>query len=164
MALISSGRLLRKAIFWATVTSAITQTEDSEGCTLLSIAHTATGGIKGETDNLRVDGAEYSHNSVIFGTQKVRTSWLDLKKGDIAPGVATGEHLDPYLIQDWLEEEKGSSPGQILLQVMADTNGWTAKQVWGFALVDGKRHHVKRCVVKKGEKCARIRVVYELVA
>lgn len=39
--------------------------------------------------------------------------------------------------------------------------GWNVYQVWGFAIVDGKRMHVRRIVSKKGREEHRIRTVYD---
>jgi len=40
-------------------------------------------------------------------------------------------------------------------------NGWTARQIWGFADIDGTRRYVRRVVVKKGPKVQRQRIVYD---
>jgi len=158
--------IIRKAVSWATITGNATQTKDAQGHTLLSIAQTATGGIKGETETHKIDGSEIVHSSGMFGTQRVRTSWLDLTNNKPAPGVRTGEGLDPFLTQGWLEESgNGGSPGHILVNVKSDKSGWTAEQVWGFALIDGKRYHVKKFIVRNREQDQRadVRVVYEYV-
>ncbi|KAK3305954.1 uncharacterized protein B0T15DRAFT_533915 [Chaetomium strumarium] len=156
--------ILRKAISWATITGTVTQTKEANGCTLITVAQTATGGIKGETEYVRVDGAEHRHNSQVFGTQLVRTRWLDLRSKRPAPDVATGEQLDPYLRQGWLEEETEGSPGHVWITSSCEKAGWRVEQVWGFALVDGQRYHVKRFVITKGEQRAECRMVYDWVS
>ncbi|KAK3996229.1 hypothetical protein QBC44DRAFT_304610 [Cladorrhinum sp. PSN332] len=156
--------IIRKAVSWATITGNVTQTKDGEGYTLISIAQTATGGIKGETESHRIDSSEIAHGSAMFGTQRVRTSWLDLVNKKPAPGVRTGEGLDPFLTQGWLEEAgNDGSPGHILVNVSSDKSGWTAEQVWGFALIDGQRYHVRRFIVRNGDQRADVQVVYEYV-
>ena len=97
----------------------------------------------------------------MFGVLCVQTRWLDLTGKSTGPGVATGEKLDPYLCQGWLEEEAEDLPGHIWITSTCEKGGWRAEQVWGFALVDGKRHQVKRFVVTKGEERAAIRIVYD---
>ena len=47
--------------------------------------------------------------------------------------------------------------------VESQGNGWTARQVWGFADVRGERRYVRRVVVKKGGKTIRARLVYDFV-
>lgn len=157
------GRIIRKAVSWATITGQVTQTKNEDGHTIISIEQTATGGLKGETEKHQVDGTEFAHGSGMFGVQRVRTQWLDLKFPKPAPGVATGEDLDPYLTDNWLEEEAQGSPGHLLVRVSSDKSGWTAEQVWGFALIDGERYHVKKFIVRNGDQRADVRVVYEWV-
>ncbi|KAK4164416.1 hypothetical protein QBC43DRAFT_318095 [Cladorrhinum sp. PSN259] len=158
--------IVRKAVSWATITGNLTQKKDTAGYTAITIAQTATGGIKGETETHRIDNSEIAHSSAMFGTQRVRTSWLDLVNHKPATGVSTGEGLDPYLTEGWLEDGgNDGSPGHILVHVSSDKSGWTAQQVWGFALIDGKRHFVKRFIVRNREQDQRadVRIVYEWV-
>jgi len=41
--------------------------------------------------------------------------------------------------------------------------GWTAEQIWGFEIINGKRYHTRRVIVKnaKGDKSERVRLVYD---
>jgi hypothetical protein len=40
---------------------------------------------------------------------------------------------------------------------------WTAEQIWGFEMIDGKRYHTRRVVVKSpaGERVEHLRLVYD---
>lgn len=146
--------IIRKAVSFATITGKLSQTKDPEDVTCIQIAQTATGGIKGETEVHKLDGKDYAHSSGVFGTQVVNTSWVHLKS----------EHskgLEGWLREGWLEGDDNASPGNIHVSVKHDKAGWTAHQVWGFAMVEGKRYFVKRFLVQKGSSDAKVRMVYE---
>lgn len=40
-------------------------------------------------------------------------------------------------------------------------NGWTARQCWGFEVVDGERRYVRHSIVHKGKDVKRVRLVYD---
>lgn len=41
-------------------------------------------------------------------------------------------------------------------------DGWTAHQVWGFAVVEGERRHVRRILARReGWREERVRMVYD---
>lgn len=146
--------IIRKAVSFATITGKLSQTKDAEDVTCIKIAQTATGGIKGETEIHRVDGKDYPHSSGVFGTQIVNTSWVHLKS-------EKSHGLEGWLREDWLEGDDNASPGNIHVSVKHDKAGWAAQQVWGFAMVEGKRYFVKRFLVQRGSRGAKVRMVYE---
>ena len=45
--------------------------------------------------------------------------------------------------------------------VESKTDKWTANQVWGFEVIDGKRRHVRHVVVRKEEDWKQARLVYD---
>ena len=45
--------------------------------------------------------------------------------------------------------------------VESKDNGWTADQVWGFEMVDGKRYYVRHVCVRKGSDWKMARLVYD---
>lgn len=151
--------IIRKAIFWATITGRLTQNK-FEGLTHISIEKTATGGIRGETETHRLDGSECSHGSAMFGTQLVRSSWLCLPAEDKTT-VTTPSAIDEYLLEGWLQEEPAGAPGHIHVSVVNKKARWQAQQVWGFATVEGQRRFVKKFVVTRGDEAARVRIVYD---
>lgn len=71
---------------------------------------------------------------------------------------------DAFLREEWLEgEEENSGPnGERHIQSYAvnEERGWTADQVWGFAIIDGKRYHTRRVVIRKGSEVLKVRLVY----
>jgi len=142
----------RKAIAWATITLHTKQYTPSDGITHIDIDQTATGGVKGTTENRLLDWTERSHSDYMFGDLKGKSRWVNLD----------GEGLDSFLTEGWLEEEAGPN-GEKHVQswVLNEANGWTAEQIWGFAIVEGARYHTRRVVVTKGEEVLKIRLVYD---
>jgi hypothetical protein len=147
------GWLTRKAISLATVTLHVKQYTDEAGNTHIDIDQTATGGIKGTTEKRELIWEFKEHDDHIFGKLKGKSRWLDLDAVE-----------DPFLKDGWLEgeEEKGGPAGELHVESYVENNekGWTADQIWGFALVDGKRYYVRRVVVKKGSEELKVRLVY----
>lgn len=47
--------------------------------------------------------------------------------------------------------------------VESQDSGWTARQCWGFAKVNGVRKHVRRVVVRNGSKRATANFVYDFL-
>ena len=66
------------------------------------------------------------------------------------------EDADRYLREGWEE-------GEVVEGFVESVGGgWMARQVWGFAVVDGQRRHVRRVLArKKGWADQRIRLVYD---
>lgn len=146
--------IIRKAVSFATITGKLSQTKDADDVTCIQIAQTATGGIKGETEIHKLDGKDYPHSSGVFGTQVVKTGWVNLKSED-------SKDLEGWLREGWFEGDDNASPGNIHVSVKHEKAGWTAQQVWGFAMIEGKRYFVKRFLVQKEAKDAKVRMVYE---
>jgi hypothetical protein len=102
-------------------------------------------------------GPDHPHDDHIFGQLKGKSRW-------IATGSPEYEALDQFMREAWLEEgEQGGPNGESHVQswVVNEENGWTAEQIWGFAVVDGKRYYVRRVVVTKGEEVLSVRLVYD---
>jgi len=157
LALQGIGWMTRKAISWATVTLHVTQTTDPSGLTHITIANTATGGIKGTTEERQLDWTFREHDDHMFGSLRGRSRWL-------TPSTGREENLDPYLFEGWEENGEEAGPGgETKIESLSESNGkgWVADQIWGFAVVDGKRYHVRRVVVSKGGEVIRVRFVYD---
>jgi len=156
LALQGIGWLTRKAIGLATVTLSIKQYTE-EGVTHIDIEQTATGGIKGTAELRTLDWSEREHSDHIFGNLKGKNRWCTL---DICKD-------DAFLKDGWLEgEEENSGPnGERHVQSYAvnEKSGWTGDQIWGFAIVDGKRYYTRRVAVSKGDKVLKVRMVYDWV-
>lgn len=129
------------------------QYTDEEGHTHIDIDQTATGGIKGTTELRELNWEFKEHEDHIFGKMKGRSRWLNLDAVE-----------DSFLKDGWLEgdEEKGGPAGELHVESYVENNekGWTGEQIWGFAIVDGKRYYVRRVVIKKGSEEMKVRLVY----
>ncbi|KAH8689833.1 hypothetical protein BGW36DRAFT_307634 [Talaromyces proteolyticus] len=145
--------LIRRVVSWATITGRLKQAADENGTTFISIEQTATGGIKGETETHRLDWSPVTHGSAMFGSQTVRSRWIDLKDN---PKSENGTTLDHFLTEGWLDRE--SPHVQVSIQ---SEKGWTAEQIWGFATVQEKRYHVRKFLVRNNGEVAKAQMVYE---
>ncbi|KAH8594924.1 hypothetical protein B0O99DRAFT_594973 [Bisporella sp. PMI_857] len=148
------GWLTRKAIGLATVTLHVKQYVE-DGTTHIDIDQTATGGIKGTTELRVLNWTPREHEDHIFGSLKGKSRWLTPELLDT---------LDEHLKEGWIgtDEEKGGPNGEKFLESFVENEkaGWTAQQVWGFAIVEGERRYTRRVVVTKGETVLKIRMVY----
>jgi len=135
LALQGIGWLTRKAIGLATITLHTKQYDD-EGVTHIDIDQTATGGIKGTTELRTLDWTYRDHTDHIFGELKGRNRWTKIDNPEI---------LDDFLKEDWLDADGD------FVQTFVDNekSGWTGEQIWGFAIVDEKRYHVRRLIITK---------------
>ena len=151
--------LLRKIVSLATITMYAKQEVDDDGVAVITLDLRATGGIKAETEVRKLDWKEVTSKSGFFGTSRHRSRWIDIK-GQTQSGY--GGPLDTYLIEGWLEEPTEKA-GEDNLQdfVVNEKNGWSVEQIWGFATIDGKRYHMRKTLVKKGEQVEKARTVYD---
>ena len=145
---------MRKAIYYSTVSLAIKQyTPPEETFTHIDIQQTATGGIKGTAELRTLDWVARKHDDHIFGSLEGQSRWSTFQEID-----------DPFLMEGWEEgdEEKAGPEGEKHVEsyVVNEEKEWTARQIWGFAIVEGERYYVRRVVVKKGDETLKVRLVY----
>lgn len=133
LALQGIGWLTRKGIGLATVTLHVKQ-YDEAGVTHIDIEQSATGGVKGTTENRALDNEWREHSDWLFGKVKGRSEWLAAPVAD-----------EPYLNGNW---EAGTSEWVHNVAESLD-NGWIATQTWGFQVVNGERRHTRNVVIKK---------------
>jgi hypothetical protein len=142
----------RKAIGMATIYLHVKQYVDEAGITHIEIEQTATGGIKGTSENRILDWTPRPHEDHIFGKLSGKSHWVNIEDLD-----------DNYLKEGWLtdDKERGGPNGELLIQNVVDAErGWTGNQVWGFAIIDGQRYYTRRVVVIKGKTVLKKRLVY----
>lgn len=144
----------RKAIAYSTITLTVKQYTDDNAITHIDISQVGTGGLKGTTELRELDGVQREHDDYLFGKLKGSSRWLGLDAVD-----------DQFLKDGWLEgdEEAGGPAGErhVESSVINEEKGWTALQIWGFAILEGKRYYVRRVVVSKGETVYKVRLVYD---
>ncbi|KAG9237208.1 hypothetical protein BJ875DRAFT_481531 [Amylocarpus encephaloides] len=148
------GWFKRKAISLATVTLHVNQYNGDGALTHIDIKQTATGGIQGTSEIRTLDWKAREHVDHIFGKLAGQSRWVTLDIVD-----------DEFQKEEWLEgdEEVGGPNGEKHVQsfVRNDEAGWTASQIWGFAILpDGKRYYTRRVVVQKGDEILKVRLVY----
>ncbi|KAF2204455.1 hypothetical protein GQ43DRAFT_364513 [Delitschia confertaspora ATCC 74209] len=161
------GWLTRKAIGIATITQDLKQYNapsdaDPSGPAVVHIDfdQIVTGGLQGTSEKRTLDHQWRPHSDHIFGEVTGRTRWVkvdDLTKEN----EGKGELLEDaqFLVQDWDEETKAQEAVESF--VKNEERGWTAWQIWGFAVLGGERRHVRRVVVRKGKEVKRIKLVYD---
>ncbi|KAK7970029.1 hypothetical protein PG996_001532 [Apiospora saccharicola] len=177
LALQGIGYLTRKAIGFATVTLSVKQysgaplppsTAGGE-CVHIDIEQTATGGIKGTSENRCTDAVKRTHSDWLFGTVDSHSYFDtagDLKKAVLAHGVDAASA--DYLAANWLEgeTEKTGPEGAAHLVSVADNqkDGWIAVQVWGFQTIGGERRYARNIVLRKGDKKVEMRLIYDFIS
>lgn len=75
---------------------------------------------------------------------------LVLKDGSAAGGWEQGS-----------DSTQGKSQVHVFLE--SKKKGWTGDTVWGFEVVDGKRHYTRRLFFRKGSRSEMARLVYDYV-
>ncbi|KAL8908392.1 MAG: hypothetical protein Q9207_000811 [Kuettlingeria erythrocarpa] len=151
--------LIRKVVSLATITMRVIETKDTTGTTHIRVEQTATGGIKGETEERKLDWSPVPHSSGVFGEMNNGTRWTSIGSEAESGG---GGPLHPWLTEGWLDEKPVEDRRtHVQNWVVNEKSGWTAEPIWGFAMVNGKRYHVRRFLVKKGDEEATACMVYD---
>jgi len=157
------GWLIRKIIAQVTVKLDIEQSTDADGAEDIVVTQAGVAGLKGTTESRHIpkdDERQWNdHKDHIFGHVKGYTQWRKPEE------LSDADEDEAFLKQDW---EEGSD---IFIDsyVESQGNGWTARQIWGFANVVPKeggealRRYVRRVVVIKESETIRARLIYDFV-
>ena len=139
--------LVRQAVQYSTITITLKQYTDSTG-QHLDQEQVSTGGIRNFEDRL-MDWAWTEKYNRIWGKVHGKSRYTRLDQVE-----------DEWMRQGWSKE---CVEGQVVEgYVESATDSWSARQVWGFAVVEGERRHVRRVLAKKpGQEDQRIRLVYD---
>ncbi|RKF83277.1 hypothetical protein GcM3_015022 [Golovinomyces cichoracearum] len=159
---------LRKTIGMITLTLDVKQTVEADGVTFIKIEQIGTGGFKGTTEERRLDCKLKEHVDSVFGTVNGCTRWINLDQiNDPFPIEYQNTPEDiKFLTEDWIEDdcEKGGPNGEKHIDsfVRNEKRSWTARQIWGFSMIDNERHYVRRVVVKtlNGKTVHHVKLVY----
>ena len=142
------GFLVRQAVAYSTVTVTMQQYTDSDGKPHLDQDQLSTGGMKNFEDRV-MDWVWTEKSNWIWGKVRGRGHYTKLAEID-----------DPYLREGWTEECVNGDVVEGVAESVTDS--WKARQVWGFATIDGQRRHVRKIHAKRpGWKDLRIRMVYD---
>ncbi|RPA91392.1 hypothetical protein L873DRAFT_1819589 [Choiromyces venosus 120613-1] len=139
--------LIRKAISIATITLDIKHYTE-EGVEHIDIEQSATGGIKGTTENRTLDWKERPHEDYLFGKLTGQSRRIKLE-----------EVTDEFLKAGWLEGE--AKEDGLVESFVVSVNGWSAHQIWGFEEFDGKRYYTRHLKFEKGETELLRKMVYD---
>ncbi|PWY80694.1 hypothetical protein BO70DRAFT_362650, partial [Aspergillus heteromorphus CBS 117.55] len=184
------GWMMRKALGLATVTLSIHSFPDAAEPSVLhiDIDQTVTGGIKGTTERRLSDGKKREHQDHIFGNVRGCSKLFRGSKGEDADGkvrpylkfdsetedplvfrflrgevLADGKECEGFLVEE-LGEEYGEGEGLWLQSFVENLDvGWTAEQIWGFEIIDGKRYYTRRVAVVKDGSYKLARFVYSYI-
>ena len=142
------GFLIRQAVAYSTVTVTLKQYSTEDSKRHLDQEQLSTGGIKNFEDRI-MDWEPTEKYNWIWGKVNGKSRYTRLS-----------EIEDAFLKEGW---EKGCVEGEIVEGYAESvTDGWAARQVWGFAEVEGQRKHVRRILsTKPGHESLRIRSVYD---
>jgi len=167
--------MLRKTVSLASISLSVSQyvgppsapaAPDAPPCSHIDIEQVAAG-LSGTTELRCLDNTFRPHSDWLFGEVKGQSRYI--ATASIVPDLTgiVGEAPAKWLTEDWIEDdaEKAGPAGEthILSHVESVNNGWTATQIWGFAMVGGERRYARRIVVKKGKDVVKIRLVYDWV-
>lgn len=78
--------------------------------------------------------------------------------------VKLDELTDDFLKQGWDQKFLDDNDREVIqsyVESVGKKPNWTADQVWGFEIKDGKRMHARRVVAKKGKEVHKIRLYYD---
>lgn len=142
---------------------------DNQGAVHIDVTSNASG-LSSTQEDRTLDWQDRPHKDKIFGNVAGRSRMIDLSTGTFEPCVSYSEAESQFLQAKYLKDGKTSSKfedNSALVQSYVKNqdsgSGWTAEQLWGFEMVNGKRYYTRRVVVKnaKGDKSERVRLVYD---
>ncbi|KAH7330274.1 hypothetical protein BKA65DRAFT_554262 [Rhexocercosporidium sp. MPI-PUGE-AT-0058] len=163
--------LIRKLMLYVKVYETITETPSSTGHGPAKglICTKSAAGLKGQADAFDGSGEEVLVAGGYFApTVRVRSWWVDLASTS-EKGMKTvqkspvGEVLDPYLLTEWIEEEKEGVPGHFAGSGVNERSGVRDFMMWGFTMIGGKRYRALKYYITKGNEEVRTRLVYDWV-
>ena len=142
------GFVVRQAVAYSTVTVNLKQYTDPDGTQHLDQEQLSTGGIR-NIENRIMDWQYTEKHNWIWGKVNGKSRYAKLE--DIE---------DSFLRDGWAQDCVDGQLVEGYVESTADT--WTARQVWGFAEVDGQRRHVRKILATKPKwEDLRIRMVYD---
>lgn len=165
--------VMRTALYFARVTVRIHEYPNEENPEIYHVKaeSVVTGVIPGTTEFRTLDWKKREHTDSIFGDLIGQSRhFTDINALDIQSYVENIE--DRKKIADFLtgktlpdgSESEGFTGEEFMQSFVKAELGWTAEQVWGFEIIDGKRFHTRRVVVVRGNKIEMTRLVYSFIA
>lgn len=143
--------LMRRLAGLISVTVSIkTWTDPQTGDTRFLLQHTPPLGLPGMSEERALNFEPDEVAVPNLGKLRVRTRWGTVKELDqldryLAQGLETGPHSMIHMKTEHLDVDA------------------VTHQVFGYEEIDGVRFHVRRIVVWKGDKVAKLRLVYNYI-
>ncbi|KXL46496.1 hypothetical protein M433DRAFT_157541 [Acidomyces richmondensis BFW] len=141
------GFIVRQAAQYSTIIVELKQYTDDKGTMHLKQVQTSLGGIT-NSEERQINGEWGEADNAIWGKVK---GWTRFRK--------VSEIEDPFQKEGW---EQACIDGEVIEAYNESmTDSWNSLVVYGFAVIDGVRRHVRRIVSKKGKQVEKIRMVYD---
>lgn len=140
--------VVRQAVAYSTVDVTLKQYTTDDGAKHLDQEQLSTGGIRNFEDRV-MDWVETEKYNWIWGQVNGKSRYTTLDQIE-----------DEYLKDGWSQD---TVEGEVVEgYVESKTDTWIARQIWGFADVDGQRRHVRKILAQKpGWEDLRVRMVYD---
>lgn len=125
---------------------------DEAGHTHVDIDQVSSGGYK-STEERTLDWVEVEKEDKVFGKVKGRSRFVKLDEID-----------DDFLKQGWDQKFLDDNDREIIqsyTESVGKKPNWTANQVWGFEIKDGKRMYARHVVAKKGSEVHKVKLYYD---
>ncbi|KAL3471495.1 hypothetical protein BJX99DRAFT_237383 [Aspergillus californicus] len=158
--------LIRKAISLASPRFIISHSTNENGTAVVNINVSGVGG-SGVTEKRILNWEPIPGKNPLYGTTQTRSR---LYTSTLVKSQSHSEEDYAFLSarttksgtpSAWAED---ADEQHFQCVIANDEAGWTMEQVWGFEEIDGKRHHTRRSIVRKGTAVERGRLVYNYAA
>lgn len=151
------GWLVRQAVAYSNIETTLKQYTTTTAATTeakqqhhLDQHQLSTGGIRNFEDQI-LDWQPRVHANKIWGEVRGKSRY-----------AAVSAIEDEWLREGWDESCTGEGGKVVEAFVEGVKDRWTAHQVWGFAIVEGQRRHVRRIIARReGWEDERVRMVYD---
>ncbi|KEQ78485.1 hypothetical protein M438DRAFT_389834 [Aureobasidium pullulans EXF-150] len=136
--------ITRKALNKAPVSITISQYIDQDGIYHLNTTQQALGRMV--VQKAILDGKAIDLDHPLFGKVTILQAWTSLS------AIET----------EFLREGSQDGPQEVIeMKIFHKSDGWQSHQVFGIELIDGKRRHTRRMIVRNGSTVSRTRLVYD---
>jgi len=138
------------------VTLNVKQYVDDEGITHIDIDQPGAAGIGGTSEKRILHGEWNEHEDHIFGAVKGHSKWIKLS------ALSDSNEDEKFLKSKWNQQTQEGDVIESYAESLS--NGWIARQIWGFQDVNGVRKYTRNIVVTKGSEARRATLHYDYKA
>jgi len=136
--------IVQQAVNYSTITVKLKQYTDDAG--VVHVDQEQVSSVATQHEPRELNGVRGEREVQFWGKVKGYNKYTKLAEVD-----------DEFLKEGWLDADGDF----IESYTESATDTWTAKQVWGFAEIQGERRHCRRVVAKRpGSEDIKIRLVY----